>query len=61
MAAFPDTGSPMSNARQVWDSGQIDQGIYQMDFGCKPPCMAPSLFNIESMAREFRLQGKPVL
>jgi hypothetical protein len=32
MAAFPDTGSPMSNARQVWDSGQIDQGIYQMDF-----------------------------
>ena len=32
MAAFPDTGNPMSNAQQVWESGQIDQGIYQMDF-----------------------------
>jgi hypothetical protein len=32
MVAFPDTGNPMSNAQQVWESGQIDQGIYQMDF-----------------------------
>ena len=32
MAAFPDTGNPMTNAQQVWESGQIDQGIYQMDF-----------------------------
>jgi len=32
MAAFPDTGDPMSNAQQVWQSGAIDQGIYQMDF-----------------------------
>ena len=32
MAAFPDTGNPMSNAQQVWQSGAIDQGIYQMDF-----------------------------
>ena len=32
MAAFPDTGNPMSNAQQVWESGAIDQGIYQMDF-----------------------------
>ena len=32
MAAFPDTGDPMSNAQQVWESGAIDQGIYQMDF-----------------------------
>ena len=32
MAGFPDTGDPMSNAQQVWQSGAIDQGIYQMDF-----------------------------
>ena len=32
MAGFPDTGNPMSNAQQVWQSGAIDQGIYQMDF-----------------------------
>jgi hypothetical protein len=32
MAAFPDTGSDRLNAQQVWESGQIDQGIYQMDF-----------------------------
>ena len=32
MAAFPDTGDPLSNAQQVWQSGAIDQGIYQMDF-----------------------------
>ena len=32
MAAFPDTGNPIANAQQVWESGQIDQGIYQMDF-----------------------------
>jgi hypothetical protein len=32
MAAFPDTGNPMSNAQQVWESGAIDQEIYQMDF-----------------------------
>ena len=32
MVAFPDTGNPMTNAQQVWESGQIDQGIYQMDF-----------------------------
>ena len=32
MAAFPDTGDPMTNAQQVWQSGAIDQGIYQMDF-----------------------------
>ena len=29
---FYDTGNPISNARQVWESGQIDQGLYQMDF-----------------------------
>ena len=32
MAGFPDTGDPLSNAQQVWQSGAIDQGIYQMDF-----------------------------
>ena len=32
MAGFPDTGDPMKNAQQVWQSGAIDQGIYQMDF-----------------------------
>ena len=29
---FHDTGDPMTNAQQVWDSGAIDQELYQMDF-----------------------------
>ena len=29
---FHDTGDPMTNAQQVWESGQIDQELYQMDF-----------------------------
>jgi len=29
---FHDTGDDRTNAQQVWQSGQIDQGLYQMDF-----------------------------
>ena len=29
---FHDTGDARTNAQQVWQSGQIDQGLYQMDF-----------------------------
>ena len=30
--AFHDTGNPRTNAQNVWDSGVIDQEIYQLDF-----------------------------
>lgn len=29
---FHDTGNDRTNAQQVWQSGQIDQGLYEMDF-----------------------------
>ena len=29
---FQDTGDPMTNARNVWESGAIDQEIYQLNF-----------------------------